>query len=89
MVCATGQGTERVQAADQPRRVHWWKAEPNFGDAINPLIVGHVAGRPVEHMGPRRAEMFAIGSMLQVVKRTQKEPTHKRRKTMRLGDGVI
>ncbi|MEQ6203948.1 polysaccharide pyruvyl transferase family protein [Sulfitobacter sp. HNIBRBA2951] len=56
-----------------PLRLHWWKAEPNFGDAINPLIVGHLAGRVVEHCGPRKADLFAIGSMMQVVKRTQKE----------------
>jgi hypothetical protein len=72
-----------------PLRVHWWKAEPNFGDAINPLIVGHVAGRPVEHMGPRRAEMFAIGSMLQVVKRTQKEPRTSGEKLCVWGTGLL
>ncbi len=57
-----------------PLRLHWWKAEPNFGDAINPLIVGYMSGRKVEHAGPRNADMFAIGSMLQVVKRSHKEP---------------
>jgi hypothetical protein len=57
-----------------PLRLHWWKAEPNFGDAINPLVVAHVSGRTVEHCGARKADLFAIGSMMQVVKRTQKEP---------------
>lgn len=57
-----------------PLCLHWWKAEPNFGDAINPLIVGYMSGRVVEHAGPRKADMFAIGSMLQVVKRSHKEP---------------
>jgi len=56
-----------------PLRLHWWKAEPNFGDAINPLIVGHVSGRLVEHVGPKKADMFALGSMMQVVKRALKE----------------
>ncbi len=56
----------------RPLRLHWWKAVPNFGDAINPLIVGHMAGRRVEHVGARKADLFAIGSMMQVVKRTQK-----------------
>lgn len=72
-----------------PLRLHWWKAEPNFGDAINPLIVGHVAGRPVEHIGPRRADMFAIGSMLQVVKRTQKEPRKNGEKLCVWGTGLL
>ena len=61
----------------KPLQLHWWKAEPNFGDAINPLIVGHVSGRKVEHQGPRKADMFAIGSMLQVVKRSHKEKRDK------------
>jgi hypothetical protein len=60
-----------------PLQLHWWKAEPNFGDAINPLVVSHMAGRVVEHQGPRKADMFAIGSMLQVVKRAHKEPREK------------
>ena len=60
-----------------PLQLHWWKAVPNFGDAINPLIVGHIAGREVKHQGPQRADIFAIGSMLQVVKRAHKEPREK------------
>lgn len=72
-----------------PLRLHWWKAEPNFGDAINPLIVGHVARRPVTHIGPRRAEMFAIGSMLQVVKRSFKEPRESGEKPCVWGTGLL
>ena len=56
-----------------PIHLHWWKAEPNFGDAISPLVVGHVSGRAVVHAGPKKADMFALGSMMQVVKRTIKE----------------
>ncbi len=72
-----------------PLKLHWWKAEPNFGDAINPLIVGHVAGRVVEHIGPRRADLFAIGSMMQVVKRTQKEPRTQGEKLCVWGTGLL
>ncbi|QUJ77750.1 polysaccharide pyruvyl transferase family protein [Sulfitobacter albidus] len=57
-----------------PVLLHWWKGTPNFGDAINPLIVGHVSGRAVQHAGPRASDLFAIGSMLQVVKRKFTEP---------------
>ena len=64
-------------AHTKPLQLHWWKAEPNFGDAIDPLIVGHLSGCKVEHQGPRKADMFAIGSMLQVVKRAHKEPRDK------------
>jgi pyruvyltransferase len=72
-----------------PLRLHWWKAEPNFGDAINPLIVGHVAGRLVEHIGPHCADLFAIGSMLQVVKRTQKLPREAGEKLCVWGTGLL
>lgn len=58
----------------QPLRLHWWKAVPNFGDALSPMIVGHLAGRDVRHAGPRRADMFAVGSMLQVVRRNFDDP---------------
>lgn len=64
----------KQDASPSPLRLHWWKAEPNFGDAINPLIVGHMSGRAVEHTGPRNADLFAVGSLLQVVKRGHKEP---------------
>lgn len=73
----------------QPLRLHWWKAEPNFGDAINPLIVAHVSGRPVVHSGPHQADMFAIGSMMQVVKRTHKEPRETGEKLNVWGTGLL
>lgn len=61
-------------ARPNPLRLHWWKAVPNFGDALNPLIVGHLAGRAVVHAAPKEADMFAIGSLLQVVKRNYEDP---------------
>jgi hypothetical protein len=72
-----------------PLKLHWWKADPNFGDAINPLIVAHVSGRVVEHCGARKADLFAIGSMVQVVKRTQKEPRLKGPKLCVWGTGLL
>jgi len=74
---------------NSPLRLHWWKAEPNFGDAINPLIVGHVARREVEHSGPRKADMFAIGSVMQVVKRTHKEARKSGEKLCVWGTGLL
>ena len=52
-----------------PLRLYWWNAVPNFGDAISPVIVGHLSGRPVRHAAPKNAELFAIGSLLNVVRR--------------------
>lgn len=51
-------------------RLHWWKAVPNFGDAISPVVLAHVSGREVVHAGVGKADVWAIGSLLQVVKRS-------------------
>ena len=67
----------QASADTTPLRLHWWKAVPNFGDAISPVVLAHVAGRPVEHAGVRKAEVWAIGSLLQVVKRNFSEPDRK------------
>ncbi len=72
-----------------PLRLHWWKAVPNFGDAINPLIVGHVAGRVVKHIGARRADLFAIGSIMQMVKRTQNVAREEGEKLCVWGTGLL
>lgn len=38
---------------------------PNLGDALSPLIVAHLAGRPVRHARDRaRGKLLAIGSIL-------------------------
>ena len=39
-----------------PLRLYWWNAVPNFGDAISPVIVGHLSGREVRHAAPKDAE---------------------------------
>ncbi len=57
-----------------PLRLHWWRAKPNFGDAISPLVVAHLSGREVQHVRPEYADMIALGSLLQVVRRTFDAP---------------
>ena len=52
---------------DKPIRLFWWDKRANFGDAISPMIVAHVAGRPVEWAAPEDAEIFAIGSIMNFV----------------------
>lgn len=51
----------------RPLRVCWYAATPNFGDRISGDIVAQVSGRRVEHAGPLRADLFAIGSIMQLV----------------------
>lgn len=31
-----------------PLRMYWWKAKPNFGDALNPILLSLLSGVPVE-----------------------------------------
>ncbi|MEQ6248031.1 polysaccharide pyruvyl transferase family protein [Sulfitobacter sp. HNIBRBA3233] len=67
--------TDTIEAKTaQPLAMHWWRSQPNFGDAINPFVVAHVSGREVRHAAPRASDLFAIGSMLQLVKRKFQEP---------------
>ncbi len=56
-----------------PLTLFWWKGVPNFGDAISPAVVAHLSGRVVEHSGPRKADLIAIGSLLQIVRRKLSE----------------
>lgn len=70
MVSVSGTAGLMTVAVDtQPLRLHWWKAVPNFGDAISPVVLAHVSGRVVVHAGVNQAEVWAVGSLLQVVKR--------------------
>jgi len=67
-------GTRLLRPAIPPRevclagraiRLNWWNAIPNLGDAISPLIVAHLSGRPVVHAGDRqRGKLVATGSII-------------------------
>ncbi len=54
-----------------PIKLHWWKAVPNFGDALSQLAVAHVSGRDVQHAGPKGAELWAIGSLMHVLRQNR------------------
>jgi pyruvyltransferase len=46
-------------------RLNWWDKVPNLGDAISPLIVAHLSGRPVVRAGDRvRGKLIGVGSIL-------------------------
>ena len=46
-------------------RLSWYNGIPNLGDAVSPLIVEHLSGRPVVRAGDRtRGKLLAIGSIL-------------------------
>jgi hypothetical protein len=43
--------------------LNWWDGE-NFGDALNPLVVGFAARRDVELATRQEAEMFSLRSIM-------------------------
>lgn len=56
----------------RPVRLYWFKRKDggrNFGDDLSPLIVSAVLGRPVEYATPSRADLAAVGSILDRVLR--------------------
>ena len=52
-------------------KLFWWKKVPNFGDALSQLVVAHASGREVVHAGPGQAEMFALGSLMRLIRRNR------------------
>ncbi|MEE4119801.1 MAG: polysaccharide pyruvyl transferase family protein [Paracoccaceae bacterium] len=50
-----------------PIRLFWYRREANFGDALSPLVVAHVSGRPVEWAPKDAAGLFACGSLMRMV----------------------
>lgn len=52
-----------------PLKLHWWAGKPNFGDALSRAVVARMAGREVAWARPDQAELFAIGSIMHVVRR--------------------
>ncbi|MEM7320909.1 MAG: polysaccharide pyruvyl transferase family protein [Pseudomonadota bacterium] len=59
-------------ANSEPLRLFWWKATPNFGDALSPLIVAQMSGRSVVHARPGQCDILALGSLLKVMQRNHR-----------------
>jgi pyruvyltransferase len=52
-----------------PLQLFWWKGVANFGDALSAIVVAHMCGREVVHRGPGMADLYAVGSLLQIARR--------------------
>lgn len=70
-------------------RLFWWKAVPNFGDALSRLVVAHLSGHEVRHAGPGQADLYAIGSILQIARRKYSEVKTYAQKPMIWGSGLL
>ncbi len=74
---------------NSPLRLFWYNKEQNFGDAISQTVVGHVAGRDVVWAGHHKCEMYALGSLMTMVKNNQKEPRLRGGKPFVWGTGAM
>lgn len=73
-----------------PLRLFWWKGTPNFGDALSRIVTAHVSGRAVQHSRPAQADLFAVGSILQIVRRNfSDKSTPKNNAPWIWGSGVL
>lgn len=72
-----------------PLRLFWWQSVPNFGDALSQLVVEHLSGRRVVHSGPRKCDMLAIGSLIQVMRRNYEKPSEDGRVPVIWGAGLL
>ncbi|MCD9150008.1 polysaccharide pyruvyl transferase family protein [Pseudophaeobacter flagellatus] len=70
-------------------RLFWWKAVPNFGDALSSSVVAHLSGRDVVHTGPGKADIFATGSILQIARRKYSEVKTYAQKPVIWGSGLL
>ncbi|MBU2993174.1 polysaccharide pyruvyl transferase family protein [Octadecabacter sp. 1_MG-2023] len=72
-----------------PLKLFYYNKEQNFGDAISATIVAHVAGRDVVWAGHKNCEMYALGSLMKMVKNNQNEPREKGGKPFIWGTGAM
>ncbi len=72
-----------------PLRLFFYKKEQNFGDAISATIVGHVAGRDVAWAPHHKCEMYALGSLMKMVRNHQGDPREKGGKPFIWGTGAM
>lgn len=50
----------------------WWNERPNFGDALSPLVVEMVSGKPVMWRTPEKADVVAVGSLIELAGRMRR-----------------
>ncbi|WP_406644725.1 polysaccharide pyruvyl transferase family protein [Aliisedimentitalea scapharcae] len=60
---------DAVAGHNTPLRLFWWKGVANFGDALSQIVVAHASGRDVVHSGIGGADLVAVGSIIQIVRR--------------------
>lgn len=72
-----------------PITAFWWKAKPNFGDALSQIVTEYAACRPVAHRHAKHCQLFALGSILQVAERNYREAKSTGYKPWIWGSGMM
>jgi pyruvyltransferase len=55
-------------------KVYWWNEEPNFGDAMTPLLLSRLFGLEVTWAPMEHADLTAAGSVIQWITPARKDP---------------
>ena len=50
-----------------PLRLFWYRQVPNFGDAISEAVTAHVSGRAVHWAARDKAEIYGLGSLMEMI----------------------
>ncbi|MGV6826434.1 MAG: polysaccharide pyruvyl transferase family protein [bacterium] len=51
-----------------PLKLYWSSTKPNFGDWLSPAICEYLSGRKVVHSELKKADLMAVGSLLQRIR---------------------
>lgn len=51
-----------------PIKVFFWRGKSNFGDLLSPMVVSHLSGRPTAWGEVGDCDIFAVGSIIQIVR---------------------
>lgn len=72
-----------------PLRLYWWNGTPNFGDRLSRDVVARLSGRQVVWSEPETCDLFAVGSLMNFVRRSHSLPRKDGVKPLIWGTGMI
>lgn len=72
-----------------PLRLYWWNGTPNFGDRLSQDVVAQLSGRPVVWAAPGECDLFAVGSLMNFVRRSHSLPRKDGTRPVIWGTGMI
>ncbi|MEM7724247.1 MAG: polysaccharide pyruvyl transferase family protein [Pseudomonadota bacterium] len=72
----------------EPIKLYHWPAA-NFGDALSRDVVAHVSRRDVVQVGPKQAQLFALGSLMHVISKFWTDRSRPANPPILWGTGVL